>query len=182
MYTHMHLHTYTLCIASGSLIAAPPDTQDGLFSTVPSLGRRSVMAPTTIHFNQSDQNAQITLYIADFCWVMCQCTKVCAGVQGSGMLGPEHKTVESGMLTFSFSPFLPRTLPRHSLQFHSTSFNLLTGRKSRGQEVHPTPTPLPSPSSSLVCESWSKFGSVISSWPEPVFVRIILHRCLGLKP
>lgn len=36
------------------------------------------------------------------------------------------------MLTFSFSPLLPRTLPRHSLLFHSTSLDFLTGKKSQG--------------------------------------------------
>lgn len=33
--------------------------------------------------------------------------------------------------------------------------------------------------SSLVCKSQGKFGSVISGWPEPVFLRIILHRRRG---
>lgn len=43
---------------------------------------------------------------------------------------------EFDMLAFSSSQLLPRMLPWHSLQFHSTSFNFLTVREARGQEVH----------------------------------------------
>lgn len=62
---------------------------------------------------------------------------------------PASRTIKNGslvqrdgefdMLTFSFSQLLPRMLPWHSLQFHSTSFNFLTVREARGQEVHPPP-------------------------------------------
>lgn len=86
---------------------------------------------------------------------------------------------EFDMLTFSFSQLLPRRLPWHSLQFHSTSFNFVTARGGLGARRAP---PLPPLCSSLVCKSRGKFGSVISGWSEPVFVGIILHRRLGLKP
>lgn len=56
---------------------------------------------------------------------------------------PLRQAAESGMLTFSFSPLLPRILPWHSLLFHSTSFNLLTGRRSQGHEMQlPSSFPL----------------------------------------
>lgn len=48
---------------------------------------------------------------------------------------------EFDMLTFSFSQLLPRMLPWHSLQFHSTSFNFLTGREARGARSVSCPPP-----------------------------------------
>lgn len=39
-----------------------------------------------------------------------------------------------------------------------------------------------SPCSSLGCRSQSKFGAVISGWPEPLFLRIILRPGLKLEP
>lgn len=117
------------------------------------------------------------------------CTEAAAFEAGSS---PGSRTIRSvsfvridgefDMLTFSFSQLLPRMLPWHSLQFHSTSFNFLTGREARGARSVSCPNrPPPPPRSSLVCKSRSKFGSVISGWSEPVFVGIILHRRLGLK-
>ncbi len=132
-------------------------------------------------YSERDQNAHIThgRFLLGYVPAS-QSLPCCTGIRN---VWPARRTVQSGMLTFSFSPLLPRMLPRHSLQFHRTSFNFLTGRKSQGQELH-LPLRLSGPSlcSSLVRESQSKFGSVISGWPEPVFVRIILHRRLGLKP
>lgn len=91
---------------------------------------------------------------------------------------PVHRAAQFGMLTFSFSPLFPRMLPRHSLLFHSTSFNFLTGAGGASPFVFPAP-PL---CSSLECISQSKFGSVISGWLEPVFLRIILRAGLKLQP
>lgn len=60
-----------------------------------------------------------------------------------------YRAGDSGMLTFPFSLLLPRMLPRRSLQFHSTSFNFLTGRDAQGQEVHLPLHRCPLPSSPL---------------------------------
>lgn len=153
-----------LCIAAGLLIAGP----------------------------QRDRLAAAFSLLGDTSWIqllfsaLSSCTEAVGFELGSSPVSRSIKSVsfvqidgEYDMLTFSFSQLLPRTLPWHSLQFHSTSFNFLTGREARGQEVHLPPPPL---CSSLVCKSGSKFGSVISGWSEPVFVGIILHRRLGLKP
>lgn len=52
---------------------------------------------------------------------------------------PVHRAAQFGMLTFSFSPLFPRMLPRHSLLFHSTSFNFLTGAGGASPFVFPAP-------------------------------------------
>lgn len=101
----------------------------------------------------------------DFCWITCQCPRVVPAAQGSGMCSLCTE------LTFPFFPPLPlRTLPGPSLQFHSTSFNFLTGRGGSGARGAPTrppcqypPSPQPPPPwSSLAYKSPGKFGSVIS--------------------
>lgn len=78
-----------------------------------------------------------------------------------------------------------QSFPEHSLDSLSSFTALLLTSwqegRLRGKRCI-LPPPLFSLCSSLVCESRSKFGSVISGWSEPVFVGIILHRRLGLKP
>lgn len=96
-----------------------------------------------------------------------------------GNVWPVHRAVLFGTLTFSFSQFLPRTLPSLTLTLRCTALLLtfFTGRKFGCTRCTSLYGILLLP---LFFISVHKFGAVISGGTEPVFLRIIL--CAGLKP